>query len=150
MEELENKSPLYAAATEALVSESSATSTFEKMIAVAYSHSTIETFQKEVKETEEVIRKEYEISSMPSPWRSAKSVVVSALKLGISLIDDNGGFVGKSFLQNKIKEKKMEDKDPPTTQEYADQIIKKLMSMPEGVDVRGVLVAVKEFLAHAD
>ena len=43
-------STLYAAATESLVSDASATSTFEKMIQVAYSHSTEETFTKELKE----------------------------------------------------------------------------------------------------
>jgi hypothetical protein len=64
-------STLYAAATEALVSETSATSTFEKMIQVAFTHSSIETFAKEVRETERQIKKEFEIGSMPGPWRSA-------------------------------------------------------------------------------
>jgi len=42
---------LYAAATESLVSDASATSTFEKMIQVAFTHSSVETFTKELKET---------------------------------------------------------------------------------------------------
>jgi hypothetical protein len=142
----EKTSTLYAAATESLVSESSANSTFEKMIQVAYTHSTHETFSKELKDTETAIKKDFEISSMPSPWRSAKSVLISAMKLDISLIDDNGGFVGKTYLQNKIKEKKVEDKDPPTTQEYADQVIKKMISVPEDVDLPTVLKLVKEYI----
>jgi hypothetical protein len=141
-EELASKSPLYAAATEALVSEHSAESTFEKMIAVAYSHATEQTFQEEVKKTEAIIKAEYEISSMPGPWRSAKSVLMSAMKLNIDMVDDNGGFVGKTFLQNKIKEKKMEDKDPPTIQEYADQMIRKLNAPPEGIDPKSLFVLV--------
>jgi hypothetical protein len=47
---------------------------------------------------------------MPGPWRSAKSVIQTSMKLGIKLIDDNGGYVGKTYLQNKIKELKTEDK----------------------------------------
>ena len=60
-------SPLYAAATESLVSDASATSTFEKMIQVAYTHSTVETFTKELKDTEKQIKKDFEIKSMPGP-----------------------------------------------------------------------------------
>jgi hypothetical protein len=109
-------STLYTAATEALVSDASATSTFEKMISVAFTHSTADTFSQEIKDTEKHIKKDFEISSMPGPWRSAKSVVLSAMRLSISLIDDNGGFVGKTFLQNKIKEAKNADKDGFTNQ----------------------------------
>ena len=96
------ESALYAAATESLVSDASAKSTFEKMIQVAFMHSVPETFAKEVKDTEKQIRKEFDITSMPGPWRSAKSVIQTSMKLGIKLIDDNGGYVGKTYLQNKI------------------------------------------------
>ena len=123
-------SPLYAAATESLVSDASATSTFEKMIQVAYTHSTVETFTKELKDTEKQIKKDFEIKSMPGPWRSAKSVIHSAMKLGISLVDDNGTYCGKTFLQNKIKEKKPE-KEEVTNQQYIDKVLRLLMEIPE-------------------
>jgi hypothetical protein len=141
-------STLYAAATEALVSETSATSTFEKMIAVAYTHSTVDTFAKELKDTEKQIKKDYEIGSMPGPWRSAKSVIQSAMKLGISLVDDNGGYRGKSALQQKIKEAKPV-KEEMTNQEYADKIIKSLMVIPEELDSKTVCNLVREFLNNS-
>lgn len=138
-------STLYAAATEALVSETSATSTFEKMIAVAYTHSTVDTFAKELKDTEKQIKKDYEIGSMPGPWRSAKSVIQSAMKLGISLVDDNGGYRGKSALQQKIKETKPV-KEEMTNQEYADKVIKSLMQIPEEIDAKTVFSIVRDFI----
>jgi hypothetical protein len=138
-------STLYAAATEALVSETSATSTYEKMIAVAYTHSTVDTFTKELKDTEKQIKKDYEIGSMPGPWRSAKSVIQSAMKLSISLVDDNGGFRGKSALQQKIKEAKPVKEDM-TNQQYADKIIKSLMEIPEELDAKTVFTLVKEYV----
>jgi hypothetical protein len=142
-------STLYAAATEALVSETSATSTFEKMIAVAYTHSTVDTFTKELKDTEKQIKKDYEIGSMPGPWRSAKSVIQSAMKLSISLVDDNGGFRGKSALQQKIKEAKPVKEDI-TNQQYADVIIKALMKIPEELDAKTVFSIVRDFVNKSD
>jgi len=142
-------STLYAAATESLVSEASATSTFEKMIAVAYTHSTSETFHKELKDTERLIKKEFEVSSMPGPWRSAKSVIEGAMKLNLSLVDDNGGFYGKTFLQNKIKEAKTEIKEL-TNEDYSNKIIKLLMAIPEELDARTVIGNVRDFLKTVD
>ena len=139
-------STLYAAATESLVSETSATSTFEKMIHVAFTHSTSETFGKELRETEKQIKKDFEVSSMPGPWRSAKSVIQSAMKTGISLVDDNGGFYGKTYLQNKIKEIKSTTKDPITDEAYATKICNLLSSVPEGVDSKKVYKLVITFM----
>jgi len=138
-------STLYAAATEALVSETSATSTFEKMIAVAYTHSTVDTFAKEIKDTERQIKNDFEVGSMPGPWRSAKSVIQSAMKLSISLIDDNGGFRGKSALQQKIKEAKPVKEDM-TNEDYANKIIKALMEIPEDLHPKTVFELVRDFL----
>ena len=138
-------SPLYAAATESLVSDASATSTFEKMIQVAYTHSTVETFTKELKDTEKQIKKDFEIKSMPGPWRSAKSVIHSAMKLGISLVDDNGTYCGKTFLQNKIKEKKPE-KEEVTNQQYIDKVLRLLMEIPEHLDAGTIHAEVKRML----
>jgi hypothetical protein len=146
MEPTTTSPTLYAAATEALVSDSSATSTFEKMIQVAFTHSTLETFVKEVKDTESLIRKEFEVSAMPGPWRSAKSVIQSSMKLGIGLVDDNGGFYGKTHLQNKIKEMKLETKEPITNDEYVDKIMRLLMEVPADIDSVYVYNKVKAYL----
>lgn len=138
-------SPLYAAATESLVSDASATSTFEKMIQVAYTHSTVDTFTKELKDTEKLIKKDFEISSMPGPWRSAKSVIHTAMKLSISLVDDNGSYCGKTYLQNKIKEAKP-DKEEVTNQEYIDKVLKLLMEIPGHLDAKTIHAEVKKML----
>jgi hypothetical protein len=139
-------STLYAAATEALVSETSATSTFEKIIQVAFTHSSIETFAKEVRETERQIKKEFEIGSMPGPWRSAKSVIHSAMKLSLGLVDDNGGFYGKTYLQNKIKEMKTGTKEDVTPDVYVNKICKLLAEVPEHIDAKSVHREVLKFL----
>lgn len=138
-------SPLYAAATESLVSDASATSTFEKMIQVAYTHSTVDTFTKELKDTEKLIKKDFEISSMPGPWRSAKSVIHTAMKLSISLVDDNGSYCGKTYLQNKIKETKP-DKEEVTNQQYIDKVLKLLMDIPEYLDAKTIHAEVKKMI----
>jgi len=138
-------SPLYAAATESLVSDASATSTFEKMIQVAYTHSTVDTFTRELKDTEKLIKKDFEISSMPGPWRSAKSVIHTAMKLSISLVDDNGSYCGKTYLQNKIKEAKP-DKEEVTNQQYIDKVLKLLMDIPEYLDAKTIHAEVKKMI----
>jgi hypothetical protein len=129
---------LYEAATESLVSDASATST----------HSTVETFVQELKATEKQIKKEFEVGSMPGPWRSGKSVVTSAMKLGLALCDDNGAFYGKTYLQNKIKEAKIPTEEPSEAT-YADSIIKKLMNIPEALDAKKVIQHVRDFLMSA-
>ena len=98
----------------------------------------------------ERIKKEFEVGSMPGPWRSAKSVIHSAMKLGIGLVDDTGGFYGKTFLQNKIKDSKTDTKEPETNEEYGNRVIKMLMSVPEGIDAVAVVKQVKDFLKVVD
>ena len=135
-------STLYAAATESLVSDASATSTFEKMITVAYTHSTVDTFVKEVKETEACIKKDFDISFMPGPWRSAKSVVIGAMKLNIPLIDTNGQYCGKTNLQMKIKELKSSPEVVMDSDFYSTKIIQALNKVPDEVKA-GVYQAVR-------
>ena len=62
-----------------------------------------------------------------------------------SLIDDNGSYVGKTFLQNKIKELKT-PKEELTSEEYANKVIKNLLSVPEGLDAVKVFQIVKDFI----
>jgi hypothetical protein len=138
-------STLYAAATESLVSDASATSTFEKMIQVAFTHGTEETFAKELREVERQIKKDFEVSSMPGPWRSAKSVVQGAMKLNIKLVDDNGSYCGKTYLQNKIREMKTETKELVTEKEYLDKIIKLMMEVPSHLDAGMIHASVKDY-----
>ena len=134
---MDRYSTLYAAATESLVSDASATSTFDKVITVAYTHSTVETFIKEVKETEVEIKKDFEISSMPGPWRSAKSVVIGAMKLNIPLIDTNGLYFGKTNLQMKIKELKASHEEVVMDVEYySTKIIQALIKIPDDLKER--------------
>jgi hypothetical protein len=136
---------LYAAATESLVSDASATSTFEKMIQVAFTHSSVETFTKELKDTERAIKKDFEVSSMPGPWRSAKSVIHSAMNLGIALVDDNGSYIGKTALQSKIKAAKPV-KTELTNEEYATKVCNLIANVPDDIDEEQVRKLVRAFL----
>jgi hypothetical protein len=138
---------LYAAATESLVSDASATSTFEKMIQVAFTHSSVETFTKEIRDTERTIKKDFEVSSMPGPWRSAKSVIHSAMNLGISLVDDNGSYIGKTALQTKIKQAKPVKTDI-SINDYVGQLFDKMLNVPEGLNAEAVCREVKSRLSH--
>ena len=52
------------------------------------------------------IKEEYKMEVMPNAWRSAKSVLLGALKLGLPLEDENGVFFGKSAMQRLIREAK--------------------------------------------
>jgi hypothetical protein len=143
-------STLYAAATESLVSDASATSTFEKMITEAFTHGTIDTFAKDLLDTEKQIKKDFEVKSMPGPWRSAKSVITGAMKLNIKLVDSNGNYFGKTALQNKIKECKVDTKEPINSDGYANKVIKLLMEIPEDLDSGLILRLVGDFLKDVD
>ena len=105
---------LYKAACEAAVSQSTADSCFSKMVVAACVHSTAEEFRDECKIIEKQVIKDLEISVMPNPWRSAKSVCYTALKFSIGFYDENGVPKGKSRLQNEIKMKKEEGKTDKT------------------------------------
>jgi hypothetical protein len=139
---------LYEAATESLVADSSANSTFEKMISVAYTHGTLDTFVQELKATEKQIKAEFEVGAMPGPWRSAKSVIQSAMRLKLSLCDDNAVFYGKTYLQNKIKEAKTETK-VVTEEDYISRICKLLSNVPEDMDAKKVHSEVHKFLMES-
>jgi hypothetical protein len=125
---------LYKAATEALVSDASASSTFEKMIKAGFESSGLEDFMNQVHTTERIIRKEFEIKSMPGPWRSAKSVIHSAFKLHLDLKDENNNFLGKTALQNRIKlaksSEKSEEKSEKTVDEWVRQIATEASKVP--------------------
>lgn len=137
---------LYEAATESLVSDASATSTFEKMIGVGYTHSTVETFVQELKATEKQIKQEFEVGSMPGPWRSAKSVITSAMKLGIDLCDSNGGLYGKTYLQNKIKESKTDTKELVSLDQYVSKVCALIGNVPDHLDAKVVSEEVHKYL----
>ena len=140
------KHQLYEAATEALVSESSANSTFEKIVAAGYTIGNAVDFKDELIETEVTIKKEFELKTMPGPWRSAKSVVLTALLLGIKLVDDNGHYLGKTALQLRIKNNK--DKKEETTSSYLTKITNMIRNIPDTstVDKTVVLNEIASFI----
>ena len=111
---MEDKS-LYKAACEAAVSQSTADSCFSKMVVAACLHTTANSFKEECKEVEKQVLKDLELTSMPNPWRSAKSVCCTALNMNISFYDENGVPKGKTRLQTEIKSKKEESKEEKST-----------------------------------
>lgn len=94
---------LYDAATNSLASDASSDNCWTKMVTATFSNPEHHSFAKEIKEVEKLIKTEYKISSMPSPWRSAKSIVLTALRESITLTGVNGEIMGKSYIQAKIK-----------------------------------------------
>ena len=140
------KHQLYEAATEAIVSEASSTSTFEKIVTAGYVIGNHHEFNNELIETEKVIKKEFELKTMPGPWRSAKSVVLTALKLGIKLTDDNGVFLGKTALQQCIKN--MKDKKEESTSSFIIKITNLINNVPNTslVDRDTVIREVEAFI----
>lgn len=60
---------------------------------------------------------------LPASYSSAKSVIGSALELGIPLADENGKSKGKSALQRAIKEAKDDSKEEKTDLEKAQGML---------------------------
>jgi hypothetical protein len=125
---MEDKS-LYKAACEAAVSQSTADSCFSKMVVAACLHTTADSFKEECKEVEKQVLKDLEITSMPNPWRSAKSVCCTALSMNISFYDENGVPKGKTKLQTEIKSKKEESKEEKTIYMKFEEQVKALSTL---------------------
>lgn len=102
---------LYDAATNSLASDASSDNCWTKMVTASFAAGGHKEFQKELKDVEKLIKTEYKINAMPGPWRSAKSVVLSALEKGIVLTGANGEILGKSSIQSKLKAGKETDVD---------------------------------------
>lgn len=105
-------SELYSAATNALASEASSENTFSKIATSSLLYTSTDDFRRELTVVEKTIKSEFGLTKMPSPWRSAKSVILSCLDFGITLLDDNGNVKGKTLLQSEIKMKKKETDTP--------------------------------------
>ena len=101
-----HESILYEAATNSLASDASGDNCWTKMVTASFLHSDAESFSRELRSIESLIKKEYSLSSMPTSWRSAKSIVLTAMKKDMKLTDPNGSILGKSFVQAALKKAK--------------------------------------------
>jgi hypothetical protein len=126
--------------TEALVSESTGTSTYEKMVSVARISPGVKNFLAETKEAEKRAKAEFSLTKMPSPWRSAKSVCASALSIGLCFVDENGSICGKTTMQNRIKDYKDAMRPITTRVETAIEAINKILR-PFDNDSRSEILA---------
>lgn len=95
-------SALYEAATNSLASESSAENCWTKIVTSSFAMD-LESFRKELRRVENLIKKEYGLKTMPGSWRSAKSVCLVASAAGIKMTNENGIIMGKSAAQLLIK-----------------------------------------------
>lgn len=89
--------------------------------------------------------KERTSKQLPGAWRSAKSVVLRALKNGINLVDEQGP-LGKTAIEKKLKEAKA----PPIVCETdrLDQLLIKIQDLIDTADdpIRAALIyKLKEF-----
>ena len=102
-------SELYRAAAEALVAESSSTSTFTRIAKAghvftkAFGFGHVSVFEQELRDVEKVIKEDFVIPAMPPAWRSAKSIILTSMRLGLALIDYNDVPFGKTAMQVAIK-----------------------------------------------
>ena len=97
---------LYDAATNALASDASSDNTYSKMTTASFPHESKSSFYAELKQVELLIKKEYKITTMPIAWRSAKSIVLTAMMLALPFSDANGLMIGKTAMQAAIKAEK--------------------------------------------
>ena len=134
---------LISAAQDSLVSDTTGTSTFEKMLLVACDLLP-SMFESEIRDVEKQFKQDFELTYMPNPWRSAKSVISTCLKANIELKDDNDSPYGKTFLQRKIKE--LREHEELTTEMYVVRIMKMITYPPKGFDRKIVTDQVKASL----
>jgi hypothetical protein len=84
-------SKLYEAAVGFLVSEKSNSNAWEEVAKFVYQYtmngSSLKDLRREFAIVEKQIRKDFEVNKLPPAWRSAKSTALSALQLGVPLID---------------------------------------------------------------
>lgn len=98
------ESELYQAATNSLASDASSENCYSKMANETNGYcGDYKSFEKDLKSIEVRIKSEYKITSMPSAWRSAKSVLVKCMKGGIAIFNSNDTLKGKTELQNELK-----------------------------------------------
>lgn len=70
--------------------------------------------------------KEYKDGTMlplPGAWRSAKSVINSAVKYGVPLFNEGGQHRGKTAVEQEIKSRKNSDKEHDDPQAKLEQMI---------------------------
>lgn len=151
---LENK--LYETALDSLVSEKTSENTFSKMLVVATYTDRAELVAT-LKKVEQRVKEEYGVTSMPSPWRSAKSVVIQAMSMHIPLEirNESGGigFKGKTLLQNDIRAHKTSVAESFLTQDqqankHLEKILPLLTNMPETMNKGKVLQKVMDVAAE--
>jgi len=71
---------------------------------------------------------------LPKAYTSAKSVLGTALDLGIPIIDANGIVVGKSALQAAIKEAKDGDKEEKSIPEKVEAMLDSVRKLVDKAD----------------
>ena len=86
---------------------------------------------------------------LPKAYTSAKSVLGTALDLGIPIIDSNGMVVGKSALQASIKEAKDGDKDEKTIPEKVDWMLNSIGKLADKAST-SELLSMLDMLAMTD
>lgn len=76
------------------------------------------------------------MQEFPAAYRSAKSVIMSALKAGISLVDDKGKYKGKTALEQEIKAGKDEKSELQKFQSSIDTASKIFAKIDNLGDIR--------------
>lgn len=106
MSEITNGHPLYDAAVGWMVSERTDKDSWETV--VRYVHARQEAgdqlaqIKADFKVVEQQIKSDFTITQLPIAWRTAKSIALKAVAMGLPLLD-GGDVIGKTELDNRTK-----------------------------------------------
>ncbi len=107
--------PLYDAGVHFLVSKETGEQAWEKVARwVEAGHTagqSVEDMQAAFKAVEKQVKHDFKVGSMPSAWRSAKSVALAAVREGIRLVCTEGNPFGKTLIESLLKQKKKDLKE---------------------------------------
>lgn len=133
----------YKALVDSSVAEISKNNVFGSLQVVAKSAPTAKDFVDYCTQAEVAYKRDYKCSVLPNPYRSAKSVLVTALCHNIDISNK-----GKSELQAEIKEtkQKLTTAKSPTFTEFAEALTK-LTKMVDSLTEEGKIRAVQEIRA---
>ena len=140
-----NETALYAVATESLVSQTSGVNTWVKMVEATKGITPVLFFDA-LADTESQFKEDFTLTRMPNAWNSAKSIVKTALKLGIPLFSENGEPKGKTAVQDAIKATKIPD-GPFEKAMRAANVIRQVINECSSIEKALVLSAMGEISA---
>lgn len=89
-----------------------------------------------LKNFEKRYKKERGVKHMPGSYRSAKSVIISAIKSDVPLVDEGGEPLGKTALERSIKQERNQQRRKSEDTDYVNYHINRAISELSGLQPR--------------